>query len=790
MRPTFCATSTEQSANVFVPKYHRRQQLVNRLTRHQVQHSIRKLDAQLRRELTVRLQLHRVLRRITLQTHHLSSDKGQHNGFSSPSNDHSTQNLFKQARKLLEKIHPKPLVIAKDGRVVQSTLGSRCYLQPSPITYQNMINMPLKKMFIQQLLEQNAPRSEESPEKYRGGNPERISPPVLEALHEVNQVDIEAHDNGLPPLNKSITKFGKDPHLVEVNSDTAWGVSSDTALDLSTNQSRHSAHVIHRPWNNDNTNQENCEPNNPSPLRSVSDDSRTKLHEITPAHRRMSFSAAELFKAHNSPSSDPSASVGDLLSPDYMSRISAKMNLTGISVNSSFPYLYQTTPSIDLLTAAYAAALTHGGQNVGNTGTLVPGSLLFQAQMDQSHPTEQKSTRHSTSFKESDTIQSRDLLTSGGFPSTQPSVFYPNSYWSTHLAADATNNHDVYNMSASASALSKGHYNDQAGLDDLEQEDLGMRSSHCTLSPTNSRTRPSEDYLEQFMKVDQSQNILWRQLADRFQRTLAPNQCGVCNKVLSCRSALTMHYRVHTEERPFVCIICEKRFSTKGNLKTHLGQHHETIEAYRNAVAVAMATGTALPRPPPMSSSATLPPPTGKIPSGETQLAPQFHKAENGSSLYAGGAGDSLTGIPSPTDLSMMMSTGALSLPWATHSGLYPFARSAIHPNLSSSIHSDCPNDSRQTETFNSSSIGTDERKPHHSSLLVSPTGRLDPGFYTSPSNPFSRSHGEEPKTGSPTTATSSVAPQNESTPVKTKFFQGFPKPHGELSILATEQCN
>ncbi|CAH8607567.1 unnamed protein product [Schistosoma rodhaini] len=128
-------------------------------------------------------------------------------------------------------------------------------------------------------------------------------------------------------------------------------------------------------------------------------------------------------------------------------------------------------------------------------------------------------------------------------------------------------------------------------------------TTRTSTTTTTTSSRPSEDYLEQFMKIDQSQNILWRQLADRFQRTLGPNQCGVCNKVLSCRSALTMHYRVHTEERPFVCIICDKRFSTKGNLKTHLGQHHETIEAYRTAVAIAMATGTALPRPPPMSST-------------------------------------------------------------------------------------------------------------------------------------------------------------------------------------------
>lgn len=65
-------------------------------------------------------------------------------------------------------------------------------------------------------------------------------------------------------------------------------------------------------------------------------------------------------------------------------------------------------------------------------------------------------------------------------------------------------------------------------------------------SSSTNRSKSNEDYLEQFMKLDQSQNVMWRQLADRFQRALGPNQCGVCNKVLSCRSALTMHYRVHT----------------------------------------------------------------------------------------------------------------------------------------------------------------------------------------------------------------------------------------------------
>ncbi|KAH9277670.1 Sal-like protein 3 [Echinococcus granulosus] len=134
-----------------------------------------------------------------------------------------------------------------------------------------------------------------------------------------------------------------------------------------------------------------------------------------------------------------------------------------------------------------------------------------------------------------------------------------------------------------------------------------LESFTSASSPTSHlRSRPSEDYLEQFMRVDETQNILWRQLAERYQRNMVPNQCGVCHKVLSCRSALTMHYRVHTEERPFVCKICSKRFSTKGNLKTHLGQHHETVEAYRIAARTAALTGSVMPRPPALPALSTV----------------------------------------------------------------------------------------------------------------------------------------------------------------------------------------
>ncbi|XP_053256126.1 sal-like protein 1 isoform X2 [Podarcis raffonei] len=52
-----------------------------------------------------------------------------------------------------------------------------------------------------------------------------------------------------------------------------------------------------------------------------------------------------------------------------------------------------------------------------------------------------------------------------------------------------------------------------------------------------------------------------------------PNECVICHRVLSCQSALKMHYRTHTGERPFKCKICGRAFTTKGNLKTHYSVH-------------------------------------------------------------------------------------------------------------------------------------------------------------------------------------------------------------------------
>ncbi|XP_044751314.1 homeotic protein spalt-major-like isoform X2 [Coccinella septempunctata] len=120
---------------------------------------------------------------------------------------------------------------------------------------------------------------------------------------------------------------------------------------------------------------------------------------------------------------------------------------------------------------------------------------------------------------------------------------------------------------SSASSGSLGHF-PTTPLADITKDP----AIYTNLLPRPGSNDNSWESLIEVTKTSETSKL--QQLVDNIEHKLSdPNQCVICHRVLSCKSALQMHYRTHTGERPFRCKICGRAFTTKGNLKTHMGVH-------------------------------------------------------------------------------------------------------------------------------------------------------------------------------------------------------------------------
>eukprot|EP01084_Bolivina_argentea_P085335 154219_1 len=58
-------------------------------------------------------------------------------------------------------------------------------------------------------------------------------------------------------------------------------------------------------------------------------------------------------------------------------------------------------------------------------------------------------------------------------------------------------------------------------------------------------------------------------------------QCGYCHKLFTTNYELTRHVRIHTNERPYKCAICDKGFKQKQHMITHKKSVHENCRPFR-----------------------------------------------------------------------------------------------------------------------------------------------------------------------------------------------------------------
>lgn len=100
-------------------------------------------------------------------------------------------------------------------------------------------------------------------------------------------------------------------------------------------------------------------------------------------------------------------------------------------------------------------------------------------------------------------------------------------------------------------------------LEEYKQSALNNQQLMFSLSPNGLHSEKSHSPVVN--SPDSNHHMQQTNVLDPSQNT--KHLCHVCRKNFSSSSALQIHMRTHTGDKPFSCGVCQKAFTTKGNLK-------------------------------------------------------------------------------------------------------------------------------------------------------------------------------------------------------------------------------